>query len=244
MAINKVYRKLPTRYNITEVKFTGDKFSRKRITHEIEKIRNRIPNKRIQVLLPYENWKPGSWFEDKEDVSLFSLLDHYDESQIPEGGGDPKTYDQFIIYITNPLAYKGGCNPKKDNGLNDCLYQCLYYAYGTFSKMPKVIEKPEMLKKVLRLQRNDPIPVSFIEKVEKLVKTIAINIIGDVTILSKSKAYRKITLVLANGHYTLAKNPNRIETKSGTTKIKKPLIYQENGIKNVVTLYDGKSFKT
>ncbi|RHZ81722.1 hypothetical protein Glove_117g588 [Diversispora epigaea] len=244
MAINKVYRKLPTCYNITEVKFTGDKFSRKRITHEIEKIRTRIPNKRIQVLLPYENWKPGSWFEDKEDVSLFSLLDHYDESQIPEGGEDPKTYDQFIIYITNPLVYESGCNPKKDNGLNDCFYQCLYYAYGTFSKMPKVIEKPEMLKKVLVLQRNDPIPVSFIEKVEKIVKTIAINIIGDVTILSKSKVYRKITLVLANGHYTLAKNLKRIETKSGTTKIKKPLIYQENGIKNIITLYDGKSFKT
>ena len=244
MAINKVYRKLPTRYNITKVKFTGDKFSRKRITHEIEKIRTRIPNKRIQVLLPYENWKPGSWFEDKEDISLFSLLDHYDESQIPEGGGDPKTYDQFIIYITNPLVYEGGCNPKKDNGLNDCFYQCLYYAYGTFSKMPKVIEKPETLKKVLGLQRNDPIPVSFIEKVEKLIKTIAINVIGDVTILSKSKAYRKITLVLANGHYTLVKNPNRIETKSGTTKIKKPLIYQENGIKNIVTLYDGESFQT
>ncbi|RHZ51846.1 hypothetical protein Glove_469g4 [Diversispora epigaea] len=220
MAINKVYRKLPTRYNITEVKFTGDKFSQKRITHEIEKIRTRIPNKRIQVLLPYENWKPGSWFEDKE--SLFSLLDHYDESQIPEGG----------------------CNPKKDNGLNDCFYQCLYYAYGTFSKMPKVIKKPEMLKKVLGLQRNDLILVSFIEKVEKIVKTIAINIIGDVTILSKSKAYRKITLVLANGHYTLAKNLKRIETKSGTTKIKKPLIYQKNRIKNIVTLYDGKSFKT
>ncbi|RHZ83556.1 hypothetical protein Glove_91g113 [Diversispora epigaea] len=241
MAINKVYRKLPTRYNITEVKFTGDKFSRKRITHEIEKIRTRIPNKRIQVLLPYKNWKP-------------------------EGGGDPKTYDQFIIYITNPLAYE-----------------------------------------VLGLQRNDPIPVSFIEKVEKIVKTIAINIIGDVTILSKSKAYRKITLVLANNirkffmseviviisfskviegyrtnnlrkyyvyydkvkviegyrtnnlrkyyvYYDKVKvfGTNNLhkyyvyvgETKSGTTKIKKPLIYQENGIKNIVTLYDGKSFKT
>jgi hypothetical protein len=244
MAINKVYRRLPTRYNITEVKFTGGNFSRKRIAHELEKIRTRIPNKRIQVLLPYENWKPGSWFEDKEDISLFSLTDHYDESQIPEGGGDPKTYDQFIIYITNPLIYEGGCNPKKDAGLNDCFYQCLYYAYGTFSKMPKIIEKPEMLKKALGLKRNDTVPVSLIEKVEKLAKTIAINLIGDITILSNSKAYRKITLIFTNGHYSLAKNPDRRETKSGTTKVKKPLIYQENGIENIVTLYNGKSFQT
>ena len=131
MAINKIYRKLPTRHNITEVKFTGTNFSRKRIAYEIEKFRTRIPNTRIQVLLSYENWKPGSWFEDGEDISLFSLSDHYDESQLPEGGGDPVTYDRFIIYITNPLVQKGGCNPKKDENfkfnssdynLNDCLY--------------------------------------------------------------------------------------------------------------------------
>src|SRR5437899_8219221 len=131
MPINKSFRRLPTRNAITEVKYSGGNFSRRRIQREIEKIRTRIPNKRLQVLLPYATWKPGSWFGDGEEVSLFSLLDHYDESQLPEGGGDPATYNRFIIYITEPRVLAGGCNPKRDNGLNDCLYQCLYYAYGT-----------------------------------------------------------------------------------------------------------------
>src|SRR6185369_9816702 len=103
MPIKREFRRLPTRQNITEIKFTDGNFSRKRINHEIERIRTRIPNNRYQVLLPYENWKPGSWFEDDGDISLFSLLDHYDESHLPEGGGDPATYNQFIVYMTNPL---------------------------------------------------------------------------------------------------------------------------------------------
>ena len=167
MTINRDYRRLPTRQHISEIKFTGGNFSRKRINHELDRLRDRIPNKRFQVLLPYATWKPGSWFGDGDSVSLFSLLDHYDESQSLEGGGDPATYNRFIVYMTDPYALAGGCSPKKDNGLNDCLYYCLYYAYGTFSKLPKAIERPELLKKALGLQRNDPVPVEFIEKVEK-----------------------------------------------------------------------------
>ncbi|CAJ0636241.1 13111_t:CDS:2 [Entrophospora sp. SA101] len=175
-AININYQRLPTRQHITEINYTGRSFSRKRINHEIEKLRTRIPNKKFQVLLPYEQWKPGSWFEDGEDISLFSLLDRYDESQLPEGGGDPGSYNRFIIYMMDPPALSGGCNAKKDSGLNDCLYQCLYHAYGTFSNLPKIIKKPEILKQALGLQRNEAVPVELIEKVEKLAKTIAINI--------------------------------------------------------------------
>ncbi|CAH1756559.1 10095_t:CDS:2 [Entrophospora sp. SA101] len=171
-------------------KFFGSNFSRKRINHKIEKIRTRIPNHQFQVLLPYENYKPGSWFEDGEDISLFLLLDHYDELQLPEGGGDPVTYNQFIVYMMDPPTLAGGCNawsalsskdPKRDRRLNDCLYQCLYYTYGTFSNLPRTIEKPDILKQILGLERCNPIPVHLIEKVEKLAKSIAINIVGDAT---------------------------------------------------------------
>src|SRR5215467_13847750 len=114
MTPKREIRRLPTRQNISEIKFSGSNFSRRRIEREIEKLRTRYPNKRYQVLLPYENWKPGSWFGDRQDISLFSLSDHYDESQIPEGGGDPESYNQFIIYITDPVALAGGCSPKND----------------------------------------------------------------------------------------------------------------------------------
>src|SRR3954452_1529526 len=108
-----------------------------------------------------------------------------------------------------PPALAGGCNPKKNNGLNDCLYQYLYYAYGIFHKLPKAIEKPDILKKALGLQRTDPIPASCIKKVERLARLIAINITGDFTRISTSPAHRQITLILTNGHYSLAKDPGR-----------------------------------
>ena len=60
MSTNREFRRLPTRHHITEIKFTGRQFSRERIAHEIERIRERIPNKQFQVLLPYENWKRRS----------------------------------------------------------------------------------------------------------------------------------------------------------------------------------------
>jgi len=244
MPIIRSDRKLPTRQNITEIKVSGGNFSRRRIEREIEKIRTRIPNKRLQVLLPYATWKPGNWFEDGENISLFSLLDHYDESQLPVGGGDPATYNRFIIYLTDPLSSAGGCNSKKDNGLNDCLYQCLYLAYGTFSNLPKVIERPEFLKEALGLQRDEPVPVDLIPKVEKLAKTIAINVVGDKTRISRSPAQRRITIILTNGHYSLAKNPDRRETKAWTAKPKKPLIYQKDGVNNTVKTYDGENVCT
>ena len=104
MPITRSFRRLEKRPDITEVKFSGN-FSRRRIAHEIERIQARIPNKRMQVLLPYETWKPGAWFTNGEDISMFTLLDHYDESCIPDWGGDPETYNRFIIYMRNPQPY-------------------------------------------------------------------------------------------------------------------------------------------
>ena len=238
MPTSRIFRRLERRPDITEIKFYGN-FSRKRIAHEIERIRTRIPDKRMQVLLPYETWKPGSWFRHDEDASLFSLLDHYDESQTPEGGGDPDSFDRFIIYMRDQASQSGGY----DNGLNDCLYQCLHYAYGTFSRMPKAIERPELLKKALGLQRADPVPVSCIEEVERLAGSIAINIAGDNTRISKSPANRRITLTLANGHYSIVPNPERKKTNSVDRKPKKPITYQEDGINNRVSIYNGKTIR-
>src|SRR5437764_2816050 len=110
---------------------------------------------------------------------------------------------RFIVYMIDPPALASGCNPKRDNRLNDCIYQCLYYAYGTFFKLTRAIEKPDILKKALGLQRADPVPVSCIEIVECLARTIAINITGDITRMSSNLAYRRITLILTNGHYSI-----------------------------------------
>ena len=88
------------------------------------------------------------------------------------------------------------------------------------------------------LQRNEPVPVECIKIVEKLAGTIAINIVRDVTRISKIPAYRQITLALANGHYSIVPNPDRRKSSKSTAtmKPKKPLIYCENGV-----VFDGKS---
>ncbi|GBC44426.2 poxvirus D5 protein [Rhizophagus irregularis DAOM 181602=DAOM 197198] len=113
----------------------------------------RFPDRKFQILLPYENWKPGGWTSRNQPASLFSLLDHYDEAQLPDDAV-PDYFEQFIIYARDSPPAAGGCNGE----LNDCLYECLKKIYGTFSKMPKSIEKPEYIKKALDLNRDAPIP--------------------------------------------------------------------------------------
>ncbi|RGB41576.1 hypothetical protein C1646_810619 [Rhizophagus diaphanus] len=105
-------------------------------------------------------------FDNKGFENICEDLDHYDEAQLPVNGGDPNYFDRFIIYVRNHPPVVGECNGK----LNDCLYECLKHIYGTFSKMPKTIEKPEYIKKALGLNRDAPVPVSYMDKVEKLKK--------------------------------------------------------------------------
>ncbi|PKB91733.1 hypothetical protein RhiirA5_447770, partial [Rhizophagus irregularis] len=131
--------------------YSGARFSRGAIARLGQRLQSWYPTHKFQILLPYENWKPGGWTSENEPVSLFSLLDHYDEAQLPDDA-DPDYFKRFIIYIRDaPLAAEG-CNGE----LNDCLYECLKHIYGTFSKMP----------------------VSYMDKVEQLTKSLAINIVG------------------------------------------------------------------
>ena len=75
--------------------------------------------------------------------------------------------------------------------------------------------------------------------VVSIARTIAINITDDITKISSSPAYRRITLILANGHYSIMSNPKRKKTNTATSKSKILLIYQEDGINNIVRIYDG-----
>ncbi|CAB4413280.1 unnamed protein product [Rhizophagus irregularis] len=162
---------------------------------------------------------------------------YYDEAQLPINGGDPNYFDRFIIYVRNNPPTAGGCDGK----LNDCLYQCLKRIYGTFSKMPKVIEKPEYIKKALNLPRNAPVPASCIDKVEELARNLALDITGNVTRISKNISDRRATLILSKGHYSLALNPGRLHPSKLDRKRNLPIVYHEDGVKNVVTIYNGKT---
>jgi hypothetical protein len=237
MALSKLARPLPGRPDIKELQYSGAHFSRGSIARYGQNLQARFPDKKFQILLPYENWKPGDWTSGDVPASLFSLLDHYDEAQLPDEG-DPNYYDRFIIYVMDKST-SGGCDGK----LNDCLYQCLKRIYGTFSKLPKAIEKPEYIKEKLGLSRESPVPASCMDKVEDLARNLALNVTGDVTRISKSKADRRATLVLSEGHYSVATNPDRNHPSRMDHKPKSPFVYRENGINNTVTIHNDKKTK-
>jgi len=177
-----------------------------------------------------------------EDTNLFSLLDHYDESQLPDDVGDPDRFDRFIIYMRDQPASTGGCTLGDD--MNDCLYQCLKKAYGTYSNLPQAIEKPEYIKSSLGLPRDAPIPIACIKKVERLARSIAITVVGDYSYISKSPAQRRIALALTDGHYSLMPDPDRRHPSFECKRPKKPIIYHENEVSDVVCIYDGKVTKS
>ncbi|GBC17353.2 hypothetical protein GLOIN_2v1849173 [Rhizophagus irregularis DAOM 181602=DAOM 197198] len=239
MVYSEIVRALPTRPDIKELQYSGARFSRGAIAKLGQRLQSRYPTHKFQILLPYENWKPGGWTSGNQPASLFSLLDHYDEAQLPDDA-DPDYFERFIIYVRDAPPVAGGCNGE----LNDCLYECLKYIYGTFSKMPKSIEKPEYIKKALGLNRDASIPVSCMDKVEQLAGSLAINIVGDITRISKSKSDRRATLILSEGHYSLALNPGRLHSSKLDKKRNLPIVYHEDGTNNVVTIYNGKTVKS
>ncbi|UZO26887.1 uncharacterized protein OCT59_019099 [Rhizophagus irregularis] len=239
MVYSEIVRALPTRPDIKELQYSGARFSRGAIAKLGQRLQSRYPTHKFQILLPYENWKPGGWTSGNQPASFFSLLDHYDEVQLPDDA-DPDYFERFIIYVRDAPPAAGGCNGK----LNDCLYECLKHIYGTFSKMPKSIEKPEYIKKALGFNRDAPIPVSCMDKVEQLAGSLAINIVGDITRISKSKSDRCVTLILSEGHYSLMLNPGRLHPSKLDKKRNLPIVYHEDGTNNVVTIYNGKTVKS
>ena len=186
---------------IAETLYHGAEYTREMIMNEVARLQRHYPGKEFRVSLPYLRPMSGNPFGSLDPIHLFLLLDQYDESQMPDDGSlEPDTFDQFWVYISKPITLAGGCNPKKDNGLNDCLYNCLKMAYGTKWKLPQNIKTPELLKQRLNLQRNDPVPVKLIKEVE-IASSICINVTGDHYYHSNQKFKRTIQLVLANGHY-------------------------------------------
>jgi hypothetical protein len=59
MAYTRIPRKLPGRPNIKELQYSDARFSRGAIARLGQKLQTRFPDQKFQILLPYENWKPG-----------------------------------------------------------------------------------------------------------------------------------------------------------------------------------------
>ena len=135
---------------IAESYYHGAEYTREMITHEIARLQRLFPSKEFRVSIPYTRPISGNRFGSSDSVHLYSLTDTYDDSQMPDDGSlEPESFDRFWVYINKPIVLTGGCNPKQDSGLNDCLYNCLKMALGTKWKLSQGIKTPELLKKRL-----------------------------------------------------------------------------------------------
>ena len=106
----------------------------------------------------------------------------------------------FYVHAKNKKLKVGGAGIN-----NDCLWYCINKAIPDFNPW----KYPQELKIFLRLERNDMINIDCMEKIEKHIGKVGINITGDYTYTSKLGILKNIHLTLKNNHYQINHNINR-----------------------------------
>lgn len=106
----------------------------------------------------------------------------------------------FYVLIKNSKLKKGGAGFN-----NDCLWYCINKAIPEYNPW----KYPEDLKAFLKIPRNDMISIDQMEKIEKQIGKVGINITGDYTYTSKLGLLKNIHLTLTNNHYQINHNVNK-----------------------------------
>lgn len=107
-------------------------------------------------------------------------------------------------------------------------------------RIPAVCKTPESMKKALSLERSALVPITLIPKLEKILKTIAINVSGDYSYTSPLRKARVANIILNQGHYSLVKAKGR-KNIYWPSEPKKPLVYKPDGINGIVHFFNGTS---
>ena len=212
-------------FSKNSVQNIGDKFS------EFLNTKNIHGDLMIATKYNTVNWRNGGFTPIGEPVNLYA----YADSDIRYDGDENKeNFDSFVIYLVLKPNNVGGNTEK-----NDCLYDCLKFILNDILPFNKAWE----LKKYLKLQRTEKISITFIPKIEKLLKTFQINIKGDYIYSSTIKSNKQVNLLLINEHYTIDKEYHKYKFPKIPihNKEKIPVIYNKSSFE----IYDGiKSKKT
>jgi hypothetical protein len=59
MTLSKLHYALPERPDIKEIQYSDANFSKEYVSKYIQRLQDRFSDHKFQILLPYENWKPG-----------------------------------------------------------------------------------------------------------------------------------------------------------------------------------------
>ena len=199
----------------------------KELSNELsKKLKEKKVNGKIMSSIVYGDlgWKSGYFKDIGSDIRLYDPNQLYNlEVNYPE----PKHIPSFNIYVALGSRDVGG----NDNNNNDCLYYCLkYFIYN----IEDYFESPEELKKFLKLKRNEKIPLSCLDKIEKKLKNYQINVRGDYIRSSAVQSNMIINLILRNEHYEYEKVDKKL-TKFIKYEEKIPVMWD----KKTFEAYDG-----
>jgi len=119
-----------------------------------------------------------------------------DDDEIIDRYNNIKSFNSivFFVHIENNKKKTGGAGSN-----NDCLWYCLNKAIPD----DNFFKSPESIKRFLKIGRNDMVHIEHIEKIEKQIKKVGINISGDFNYTSKLGLLKNIHLTLLNNHYQI-----------------------------------------
>lgn len=234
-SIKKINNLVYAGKDIIRIKFDEDKYEKRHFSlNKIQKISDEFTKYlqqkgvtgKLMTSLVYGDlgWKSGKFKDIGEDVDLYDPDRYYDNNNINK----PKNVSSFSMYIALGNKQNAGGNDIH----NDCLYNCLKYF---IFDLEKYFKTPSDLKTFLKLRRDDKIPWTCIDKIEKKLQTFQINLFGDQIRTSTVQSNKIINITLLNGHYEILK-PNKPSLTPYTKyNEKKVLLYDKVSFEG----YDG-----
>ena len=186
------------------------------------------PNHQYQVIYASNGmWAPTKWLDNSSEY-LTPDLAHYelDINNFP--------VEMIKINVKKSAKKFGGHSDPYNNCLYNALRWCLTYTVA--EHMKTFPQEAWMLKKMLKIGKCDPVPLSLIPILEKKIK-LNINVVGDYTYTSPHEHQRTCYVKLTDGHYKYCSNKPMEKALLTYSKERHLVFYDIVG--DVIHTYDG-----
>ena len=177
----------------------------------------------VSLEIPDLGWRSGKSFRANDSPIL---PDKYDWNET----------GQFVIYVWKRTAPAGG----KTKKTNDCLWECICSARVPMNEIPFEWRSASKLKKMLGVERNEPIDYKLLPNLEFGVK-FNIHCIGDYEYTSPHTFLRTLTVKLSQGHYSLVNDRDNKLIKTLVIKPTQLCLFFSDGESS--TCYDGANIR-